>query len=241
MKRARALPSICLLALVLGAGCALPKRSGDVLAPTLSGLMPHGDRDHFVYVSERAIGDQAPETNLTVEHVSALEAPGEFEVTESKDGVRVGNAHWLADEHGISLVSEDVDGLGVHLAYDPPLLLFPQPLLVGEHQAFATGAATRLEDGKPVGKFKASVVVRSTAARSHHPLVSGPAVQFEVTRSLQGPNGALVMHVDSLNAEGVGELESIASLEGAPFVVRRSLVCGFIQGRPVGRCDELPR
>jgi len=119
------------------------------------------------------------------------------------------------------------------------LLLFPQPLVVGEHRASATGAATRLDDGKPVGVFQASVVVNSRSARSNHPLAKGPAVGLAVTRSLEGPNGVLVLHVDSVNLAGIGELESVASFEGVPFVIRRSLVCGFVDGKAFGDCEKL--
>jgi hypothetical protein len=233
-------PAILLVAAALVAsGCSAPKRLGQVLAPLVADLMPHGDRDHFVYLSEKTVADHPPETSLAVEHVSSLEAPGEFQITESADGVRIGDSHWLSDDHGLSLLSEEVEGLGVRLAYDPPLLLFPQPLLVGEHRASSTGAATRLDDGTPVGLFRASVVVRSQSTRSRNPIAKGDAVLLEVTRSLEGPNGALVIHVESLNAAGIGELESVAALEGVPLVVRRSLLCGFIQGRAVGHCDEL--
>jgi len=229
-------------ALVLGAaltGCAAKARPGDVLAARLADLMPHGDRDHFVYVSQRSLPNHEPQVNLTVDHVSALDRPGEFQVTESSDGERLGDSRWIADERGIALVSEEVDGLGVHVAYDPPLLLFPQPLVAGEHRAEATGAATSLDDGKPMGVFRASAVVKSSPTRTTHPLASGDAVLIEMTRSLVGPHGALVLHSDTVSAEGVGEIESIAALEGVPIVVRRSLVCGFIQGRAIGRCDEL--
>lgn len=236
--RAACIASV-LFAAFLAAGCAAPKRPGQVLSAHVAELMPHGDRDHFVYLSEKSMADRPPETSLAVEHVSTLEAPGEFQITESTDGVRVGDSHWLSDDHGLSLLSEEVEGLGVRLAYDPPLLLIPQPLLVGEHRASSTGAATRLDDGTPVGLFRASVVVKSKSTRSHNPIAKGDAVQFEMTRSLEGPNGALVIHVDSLNAAGIGELESVAALEGAPLVVRRSLLCGLIQGHAVGHCDEL--
>lgn len=223
-----------------GAGCsALSTRPGEVLARQLGDLMPHGDRDHFVYRSEKRMDDAVLESNLVVEHFSSLPAPGEFEVTESIDGMRSGDSRWRVDERGISLLSEDLEGLGVRLEYDPPLLVFPQPLLAGEHRAAATGAASSLVDGAPVGSFRTTLLLESSRTRTNHPLAAGaPAVSLRVTRSLHGPGGALVLKVDTVNAEGVGEVESVARLDGAPFVIRRSLVCGFIQGRAVGRCED---
>jgi hypothetical protein len=223
-------------------GCAALHRpvAGEVLAARLADVMPHGDRDHFVFRSEKSLGDRKLETSLTVEHISASSTPGEFQVTESSDGVRVGDSLWLSSENGLALVSEDVEGLGLRLTYDPPLLVFPQPLLSGEHRAAATGAATRLSDGGAVGFFRASVMLHSGRARAVHPFVgAGGAVSLRVTRTLAGANGVLVIRVESVNAEGVGEIESVAALDGVPFVIRRSLVCGFIQGRAIGHCDAL--
>lgn len=230
--------SVLALVLLLG-GCAVNKRTGDVLVAETGDLMPHNDRDHFVYLGERSGLERAPERSLMVEHVSTLPAPGQFVVTESSDGERTGDARWLIDDRGLSLLSEDVEGLGVRLSYDPPLLLFPQPLLVGEHRAWSNGAATRLDDGQPVGVFKASVLVSSKATRSSHPLAKGPAVALAMTRSLEGPNGALILHVDSVNLAGIGEIESVAAFEGTPIVIRRSLVCGFVNGKAYGDCDKL--
>ena len=227
------------LATLFFSACSASKHPGDVLVTNVADLVPHSDSDHFVYASERDEGGKTLERTLMVEHVSTSETPGEFQVTESANGVQTGDTRWIADEHGIALLSEEVEGLGVRLQYDPPLLFFPQPLLAGEHRAAATGSATSLEDGQPLGLFHASVVVKSNTIRSSHPLASGKTVAFEVTRSIEGPNGALVIHVDSVNAEGVGEIESIAALEGFPFVIRRSLVCGLIKGHPVGQCDML--
>lgn len=239
MRHFRSFPSLpaVVLLLLCASGCAA--RRGDILAESLGGLMPHGDRDHFVFASEKSMGEAAIERGTTVEHVSALDSPGEFQVTESADGVRMGDSRWLSNDAGISLVSEDVEGLGVRLRYDPPLLVFPKPLLAGEHRSTAVAAATRLENGEVVGSFNASLVLQSEAARAQHPLAGGaPAVSLRTTRSLQGPGGALVIRVESINAEGIGEVESIAALDGMPLVVRRSLVCGFIQGRAVGRCND---
>lgn len=234
----RTLALLFAAALLLG-GCAANKRAGDVLVADTGDLMPHNDRDHFVYAGERSGLERAPERSLMVEHVSALPAPGQFVVTESSDGERTGDARWQIDDRGVWLLSEDVEGLGVRLSYDPPLLLFPQPLLVGEHRASSTGAATRLDDGQPVGVFRASVLVSSKATRSDHPLAKGPAVALAVTRSLEGPNGALILHVDSVNLAGLGEVESVAAFEGTPIVIRRSLVCGFINGKAFGDCSKL--
>jgi len=236
--RSLVIPLLLVTLLAVAAGCGARRSSGDVLAESLAGLMPHGDRDHFVFASEKSVGEAQVERTLTVEHVSALEA-GEFEVTESSDGVRMGDSRWLSDETGISLVSEDVEGLGVRLQYEPPLLVFPKPLRAGEHRASTRAAATRLDDGELVGSFKASLLLRSDEVSVDHPLAGdGRAVSLRVTRTIQGPGGALIINVESINAEGVGEVESVAALEGLPVVVRRSLVCGFIQGRPVGRCGD---
>ena len=67
-------------------GCALwHPQTLPLLATSLQELVPHGDRDHFVYVVERAAGAGA--AAVQVEHVTALDERGEFEVTLSENGM----------------------------------------------------------------------------------------------------------------------------------------------------------
>lgn len=229
----------CALILAVAGGCTAARPGGGrVLADRLDEFLPHGDRDHFVFRSDKFLNERSLESNLVVEHISALASAGEFEVAESIDGLRSGDSRWLSDARGIALLSEDLQGLGVRLEYDPPLLIYPRPLVEGEHVATAAGLATSLADGAPVGMFRATLRLESRRTRSDHPLAAGSeALALRVTRSLHGPGGALVLDVETVNAAGIGEVQSVARLEGVDFVIRRTLVCGFIQGRAVGRCD----
>lgn len=223
-------------------GCTASRlRPGDVLAERPTDFVPLGDRDHFVFLSERTVDGRTQEREVVVEHVTAApSAAREFQITESRDGMRIGDSRWRVDEQGISLVSEDVDGLDVRLDYQPPLLLFPQPLLFGEHRAASSGVATRLADDAPVGTFEATASIQAAPGPRVHPLTGAArTVSFRIQRSLRAPSGTLTMLVDSTHAEGAGEVEATATLEGTAFVVRRSLRCAFIQGRAIGRCEAV--
>ncbi len=239
------LPAIIIAAALLSlAACALPQPQApkrDILAASPRELMPHADRDHFVFLYQTIANGQPIGKGVEVEHVSAVDAPDEFEVSSSQDGTPIGSSRLRDDGKSIWLLSENADSLDMRLVYDPPLRLLSVPLKAGEVEMTAGVDATRLSSGESLGRLSTHVVVR--LGEGHTRLHFGDpsrAVAFDVLRTLEGKEGTLRFDARSTLLPGIGEVESEVVFSNG-VQQRRELVCAIVGGRLIGDCKELAR
>src|SRR5262245_35291476 len=95
-------------ALLLSCGCGLMRPTrGKQFADSLSELMPHGDRDHFVYIWQKVSNGERLAEGVQVEHVQSSPERDEFEVVLSEDGVPAGRLRMRDDGQQIALLDED--------------------------------------------------------------------------------------------------------------------------------------
>src|SRR5215470_6441597 len=126
-------------------GSSNASRAPVTLASSLQELSPHGDRDHFVFIVQSPGAGAAQ--GIQVEHISALDQPGEFEVTLSADGAATGRVRIRDDGQTLWLLSEDDLQRRIRVTYEPPLPYLSEPIVAGERRATATGEITRLGEG----------------------------------------------------------------------------------------------
>lgn len=202
--------------------------------------MPHGDRDHFVYVWERFVNGRRVGRGIQVEHVTAAPGANEFEVALSEDGTLAGRVRARDDESALSLLSEEDLAGGLRLSYDPPLRQLGLPLVIGEQSATSTTTITRLSDGEVLGTVPVTQVVRVSAMAAVNWMNSGPrpAVLLRTVRTVQFPEGGKELSTDMLLVEGIGEVRSEGKASDMPLL-RRQLVCAWIDGRSFGDCSKL--
>jgi len=206
---------------------------------SLQEFMPHGDRDHFVYVWQRFEGGQPVAQGIQVEHVTAGPG-GEFEVTLSEDGQAVGRMR-LRDR-AVKLVLEFEEDLvrGFRISYDPPLLQIQLPLLAGRYESTASATFTRLSDGVVAGVVPVTQVVE---------LSPGPAVDSRVgrypqsviirlVRTLQTPEQAEELRTETVVVPGVGETSSMGNTADG-LRMHREVACAIIGGHRLGDCTKL--
>src|SRR5262245_34502995 len=115
-------------------GCSLfgGKARPVQLAPSVQALVPHAARDPFVYLWKRSNEGRPIGSGIQVEHVAALRAPGEFEITMSEDGIASGRVRIRDDGKAIVVLGEDDLSRGIRLRYDPPLPYLESPVMSGE-------------------------------------------------------------------------------------------------------------
>jgi hypothetical protein len=239
--RPRVLPILSAFLTLLLFGCSVLTRARQAvpLATSLQEIVPHADRDHFVYVWQRFDDGQLLGSGIQVEHVTAL-GGGEFEVLLSEDGVAVGRTRLRDTGDALMLVSEDDLTKGLRLAYDPPLTQLVVPLFSGERRASASVTLTRLEDGQVVAVFPAEQVINVEPGHAvHSALGKFPrSIVVQEVRTLQIPEGSATLKTAAVLVPGIGEISSVGSASGAP-PLRRELACALIGGRRVGDCTHL--
>ena len=230
--------ALSLCGAALGSGCSwLNRRSREQLATSLQELVPHGDRDHFVYITRHSGGDAA---TLQVEHVTALDDRGAFEVTMSENGTATGRLRARDDGTRILLLDEDDFTRDIRLSYDPPLLYLEVPLFTGEWRTTSTARVSRLSDGEPAGSLLVTQVVSASAAAAVKTVLGiyPHPIAVRTIRTLQGPEGDIQLDTTMLLVPGVGEIRSTGGVSGTP-VLERELACALIGSRAIGDCRQL--
>ncbi len=221
-------------------GCALfGPRQPAPLASSVQELVPHNDRDHFVFIWQRTANGQAIANGIQVEHVTAIEG-GDFEITLSENAIRVGRVRIRDVGQAIMLLSEDDLTRGVRLQYDPPLPYLEGPVIAGEQHASSQATITALSDGSPVGAVRVAQVIQVRSAGSVRSRLGtfNHAVAVQTARKLQGPSGDLEMTTAMLLVPGIGEIRSDGSVLGEP-ALHRELACAFVGGHSIGDCHRL--
>lgn len=226
-------------ALLLLQGCGLVGRSVE-LAASLDNLVPHGDRDHFVFRWERMIEGNRISSGIQVEHVAVLGAPGEFEVTLSEDGLASGRVRIRSDGKRMVVLSEDDMSRGIRITYQPPLPYIEVPLFSGQRQSTVSANVTALEDDHALGVLK---VTQSQAFEAAPPVQSAlgsftTPVSLRTTRTVEGGGDTIQINNQIVLAPGLGEVRSEASAPQSPLL-RRELICAIIGGKTVGDCQQL--
>jgi len=222
------------------AGCSLlrPAPSATTLATNVTALVPHGDRDHFVFVWERLANDHPVASGLQVEHVNALAEASEFEIALSEDGIPSGRVHIRDSGGGIVVLGEDDLLRGIRTTYDPPLPYLESPLLAGKNKAETAARVTALADGQEIGTLQ----VRQTTEFSASGPITTPIGSFaapilvRTKRTVEGAAEPIEVHMSLLLGAGVGEIQSEVQAGGS-VVLRRRLACAIIGGRARGNCQ----
>jgi len=210
------------------------------LATSLDTLVPHGDRDHFVYTWERFVDGMRVASGTQVEHITALPAAGEFEVTLSEDGLASGRVHIRSNGKAMVVVSEDDLSTGVRITYQPPLPYVEVPLYSGRRQSVVNANITALDSDRVVGVLKVTQDQEFTQAA---PIQSGlggdtAPIAIRTTRTLEGGGDTIQIGTQTVLVLGLGEVRSEATSQTAPQL-RRQLVCAIIGGKAIGNCQKL--
>ncbi len=231
------LSAILLASALATSSCAYVKPATRPLATSLRELVPHSDRDHFVFVVEQATGQGFEPSALQVEHISTLDKNGNFEVTISEDGLATGRVQIHDDGNTLWIVSEDDYTRALRLAYDPPLPYLQVPLMAGEKQATASVYMTQLGSTIPAGTLKVTQTTTASAAPAGQWRGGAyeRAVQLRTSRRLQGQDGDFELVTTITLVPGLGEIRSEGGMGGA-VATRRSLVCARVDGRASGDC-----
>jgi len=239
MRSSAAAVAACVLCF---SACAAerPAPPGGILATSLQELVPHNDRDHFVYAFVRTLDGRFFGDGIQVEHVSALQSPGEFEVTLSENGIASGRVHIRDTGSAIMLLSEDDLSRGIRLTYDPPLPYLEAPVVSGEQHAESTASITRLTDGEPAGSLQVAQMVRASAAPPGRTILGRytGGVAIHTVRTLQSPDGQIDLSTTLVLVSGLGEVQSDGIVPGAP-ALHRELACATLDGRRIGDCRDL--
>jgi hypothetical protein len=235
-------PFPLLVCLCFWAACSfqLPGLSPVPLSTSIQELLPHADRDHFVFVWERMQGDQRLSAGIQVEHVSALEADRVFEVLLSEDGLASGRVRVLDEGNRIAVLGEDDLMRGLRYTYSPPLPQLQVPLFPGEKHHSSIVEVTRLADESQLGSFAVAQTVRVARAPSGRTRL-GPyegAVAVDVRRTINYPDKPLEVRSSFVLVPGIGEVRSRGYASDEP-TMRRELACAIVGGQSVGDCRNL--
>lgn len=228
----------CLAALFLTA-CSTA-RQHPIFDRSLAELVPHNDRDHFVFLVERPTPAGFRPAALQVEHVTKLPEANDFEVSLSEDGMATGRVVLRDDGTTLWLVAEEDYTRGLRLSYDPPLPYVSVPLFAGESQFTSSADLRQLGTNQAAGRL--SVVQRTRtrpepAGQWFAGTYSG-GVRLEVERTYHSPDGPLQLTSTTVLVPGIGEVRSEGSAAGSP-VMRRQLACATVGNRRVGDCRIL--
>jgi hypothetical protein len=210
------------------------------LAASAQSLVPHADRDHFVYLWQRREDDRPVAAGIQVEHVTALSTAGEFEMIISEDGIASGRVRIRDDGTSIVLLSEDDLSRGVRLVYEPPLPYLTSPVMSGETRASVIGHVTALDSGESMGSLRITQVTRiAPAAPINSRLGNYPQpVSVQMSRTVQSGDVVVDVSFTTVLAPGIGEVRSETRAATMP-VLQRELACAIIGGRSVGDCHNL--
>ena len=213
-------------------------RAPQPLATSLQEFLPHADRDHFVYVWHQVVRPGTVRAGIHVEHLTLMDN-GEFDITLSEDGVVIGHTRFRDNGGALLLVSETL-GRDLRLSYDPPLPQVEVPLYAGETSATATATVSPADDDTHVARLEVTQVVQASAASPvRSPLGElAHGVQLRTVRTLQFPEGPIVLTSTAVLVPGIGEIRSEGTATGAAPLYRE-LVCATIGGHPIGNCQTL--
>jgi hypothetical protein len=239
--RAHVPPILCAFLALPLFGCSVltgARRPGP-LATSLQEIVPHADRDHFVYLWQRLDGKQLLGNGIQVEHVTAV-GGGEFDVLLSEDGMAVGRTRLRDTGDALMLVSEDDLTKGLRLSYDPPLTQLAVPLFAGEQRASGSATLTRLEDKQVVAVFPVEQVINVEPGHAIRSALGNfpRSIVVQEARTLQIPDGPTALETTTVLVPGIGEISSVGSASDTPSL-RRELACAIIGGRRVGDCTRL--
>ena len=231
---------LLLVVCVVVCGCS-PIRNGGrpvALANSLQEILPHGDRDHLVYVWRKLDARQSL-GGVQVQHFTVVR-DGEFEVTLSENGVALGRMRYTDDGTTLALRYEEDLTRGFRLSYDPPLTQLHVPLLAGRTESSSSATITRLADGLTIGTMPVTQVVTFAPGRSVRSRVGtyGHTVVLQMVRTLQTPARSEELKAETILVPGVGEIQSTASTPETTLV-RRQLACAIIGGQRVGECSDI--
>lgn len=226
--------------LMLTTGCAGLRPGSAPLAGSLNELMPHGDRDHFVYIWQRVADGKRLAEGVQVEHVQRSPESDEFDVILSEDGIPAGRLRMRDDGQVLALLNEDDLQQQIRLSFTPALTRFEIPIVAGEHQKRATAVVTSLAKEGPATSVDVSQIVRLYPARRITSTLGNypHGVSVETERVLHWPWGDSAFTSIAMVVPGLGEIRSEAS-GGEGFVLRRELACAIISGHAVGDCGAV--
>lgn len=223
-------------------GCSILRGvgAGAPLADSLDALMPHGDRDHFVYIWQKVADGQRLAEGIHVEHVTRTAESDEFDMVLSEDGVPAIRLHMRDDGQALALIDEDDLSQQIRMTFSPPLTQYEIPLVGGERIVRSTVSLTSLANEASIASVEVSQVVRMASARNVRSAIGSydKGVGVEVRRTLHWPWGDAAYESTIMLVPGIGEIRSEAS-SGKGFIVRRELACAMIKGRPVGDCASI--
>ncbi len=230
--------ALCALMISCAACSPLARRPPQPLSTSLQELLPHQDRDHFVYLWRQVVGGRQV-AGIHVEHLTALNDSGEFDVTLSENGAVIGHTRFRDDGRALLLVSETL-GRNLQLSYDPPLPQIEVPLFPGETRAAATAVVSGAADSARTEGLEVTQVVEAAAAPAVRTALGTyeRAVRVRTVRTLQFARGPVELRTTSVLVPGIGEIRSEGKASGAPALYRE-LACATIGGRHIGNCRNL--
>lgn len=230
------------LVVVSSVGCSFRPAKHQVLATSLAEIVPHHDRDHFVFLVERPSPEGFRPSSLQVEHFSTVKEGTEYEVALSEDGMATGRVLIRDDGKTLWLLSEEDYTRGLKLSYDPPLPYLSVPLLAGETTVTTSADVRQLGTNQATGRLQVTQTTRTAAAPAGQWFAGtySRAVELITERTLHGLEGPVRLTNTTLLVPGIGEVQSIGSAAGSP-VMRRQLACAIIGNRSVGDCSRLFR
>lgn len=240
LRRERALAWAILTLAAFAPGCGARQATRELLANSLAEIVPHHDRDHFVFLVERPSPEGFRPSALQVEHVSKLTDSGDYEVALSEDGMATGKVLIRDDGQTLWLVSEEDYTRGFKLTYEPPLPYLSVPLFAGETKATSSADVRQLGTNQAAGRLQVTQTTRTAAAPPGQWMFGtySRGVQLTTERTLVGPDGPLQLTNVTILVPGVGEVRSEGSAAGSP-VLRRQLACAIVANRSVGNCAQL--
>lgn len=223
-------------------GCGMRQPTGEVLATSLAEIVPHHDRDHFVFIVERPTPEGFRPSSLQVEHISKLERSTEYEVALSEDGMATGKVLIRDDGKTLWLVSEEDYTRGLKLSYEPPLPYLSVPLRSGESTVTTSADLRQLGTNQAAGRLQVTQTTRTAPAPPGQWFAGtySRAVQLVTERTLHSPEGPVQLTNTTILVPGIGEVRSEGSAAGSP-VMRRQLACAIVGNRSVGDCSRLFR
>jgi hypothetical protein len=209
------------------------------LANSLQEIVPHSDRDHFVYVWRRIEDGRVTAAGVQVEHVSAIKG-GEFEVTLSENGTAMGRMRFRDEGRTLVLLREDDLSRGVRFTYDPPLAQLQVPLFPGRQQVSASATMARSADGETIAVVPVTQVVEAQPGAAVRSRVGDyrSSVVIRTARTLHLPDEVSEMQAETVVVPGIGEIRSTGSVSDTQ-VLHRELACAIIGGRRIGDCTNL--
>jgi hypothetical protein len=217
-----------------GSGAAAP------LATSLNELMPHNDRDHFVYVWQRVASGKRLAEGIIVEHITRDAESDEFEIVVSENGVPAGRLLMRDDGQELALIDEDDIQQQIRMSFVPPLTQYEIPLVAGVRQQHSIANLTSLVNQTPITTVEVSQVVRMASAKDVSSAVGNyeRGIGIEVERTLHWSWGDAAYESRMMFIPGIGEIRSEARA-GEGLIIRRELACAIINGRSIGDCGAV--